>query len=306
MAHIWKDRVKETATTTGTGSFTLAGAVDRFRAFSSVCATNDTFEYTIEGAAGTGEWETGYGTYSGTNTLARTLVRDSSNAGAAVNFSAGTKTVILSANAHAFSNRPVVLNAMRPLSDFTQIAISGAYTATEYPGRALVIEDTAPGSGFQLAGLRRAVPSAPYRIVVALQPATFPVNYLSWAWGFTDGTKFHLLGQYDTYNQSETTWSNTTTRISSTQIYGGIPIGTFFVCMEDDNAGNCYIGYSANGAYFTSKKIVKSSGYLGSSGYTSACVLLSNLGSGGLSGAANKYSIAIREWDESGLTRTFA
>ncbi len=99
MAKIWADRVAETSTTTGTGDFTLAGAVTGFRAFSAVCATSDTVEYMIEAVDGsgvpTGEWEIGLGTYSAANTLTRTTVRSSSNAGAAVNFSAGTKHVAL-------------------------------------------------------------------------------------------------------------------------------------------------------------------------------------------------------------------
>ena len=33
MAFVLKDRVKETSTTTGTGNFTLAGAVDGFQSF---------------------------------------------------------------------------------------------------------------------------------------------------------------------------------------------------------------------------------------------------------------------------------
>jgi hypothetical protein len=100
MAFITEDRVQETSTTTGTGSYTLAGAVTGFRAFSAVCSTNDIFSYTIEGVDAngvpSGEWETGIGTYSGANTLARTTVMESSNAGAAVNFSAGTKRCFIS------------------------------------------------------------------------------------------------------------------------------------------------------------------------------------------------------------------
>lgn len=99
MAKIWADRVAETSTTTGTGDFTLAGAVTGFRAFSAVCATNDAVEYMIEAVdasgAPTGAWEVGYGTYSAANTLTRTLVRASTNAGAAVSFAAGTKNVTL-------------------------------------------------------------------------------------------------------------------------------------------------------------------------------------------------------------------
>lgn len=103
MALIIEDRVAESSTTTGTGAFTLAGALTGFRSFSSVCSTNDTTYYMIEAIDGsgvpTGDWETGLGTYSAANTLTRTTVHDSSNSGAAVNFSAGTKRVMLSPTA---------------------------------------------------------------------------------------------------------------------------------------------------------------------------------------------------------------
>jgi len=93
MAFLLKDRVKETTTTTGTGSISMGGAVTGFRAFSSAFSTGDTTYYTIDG--GSGEWEVGLGTLtSGTPwTMARTSVLASSNAGSAVNFSAGTKNV---------------------------------------------------------------------------------------------------------------------------------------------------------------------------------------------------------------------
>jgi len=95
MAHITADRVKETSTTTGTGALTLAGASsNKYRAFSTVMGVGDTCFYCIEHQT-LGEWETGLGTYSGANTLTRTTVLSSSNAGAAVNFSAGTKDVFI-------------------------------------------------------------------------------------------------------------------------------------------------------------------------------------------------------------------
>lgn len=100
MAHISEDRVLETSTTVGTGNLTLAGAVTGYRTFASQMATSDTCLYAVWGvnATGTptGEWEGGIGTYSATNTLTRTTVLESSNAGAAVNFSAGTKYVAIS------------------------------------------------------------------------------------------------------------------------------------------------------------------------------------------------------------------
>ena len=106
MAHIIADRVVETTTTTGTGALTLAGAIAGYQAFSSVCSVGDTAECYIErvDAFGvpTGEWETSVSTYSAANTLTRTTVVASSNGGAAVNFSAGTKRVAISLLARSF------------------------------------------------------------------------------------------------------------------------------------------------------------------------------------------------------------
>ena len=96
MALVVKDRVKETTTTTGTGTVTLGGAVSGFQTFTSVLSNADTTYYAIVHTAnGTDEWEVGLGTYSGTNTLARTTVLSSSNSGSATNFSAGTKFVFI-------------------------------------------------------------------------------------------------------------------------------------------------------------------------------------------------------------------
>jgi hypothetical protein len=97
MALIIADRIKETSTTTGTGSLTLSGATTGFRSFASACSVNDTFYYAIQSVDSSGnptaEWEVGKGTYSAANTLARTTVLSSSNSNAAVSFSAGTKQV---------------------------------------------------------------------------------------------------------------------------------------------------------------------------------------------------------------------
>lgn len=95
MALIWADRVKETTTTTGTGAVNLAGASTGFRQFDDVMDSSDLCYYTIVGGT---EWEVGLGLFTaGTpDTLTRFTVLDSSNAGAAVNLSAGTKDVFLS------------------------------------------------------------------------------------------------------------------------------------------------------------------------------------------------------------------
>lgn len=93
MSHIKADRVQETSTGTGTGALTLAGAVSKFRAYSALLANADTCVCLIENASAA-EWEVSLCTYaSGGNTLTRSTVYASSNAGALVNFAAGTKTI---------------------------------------------------------------------------------------------------------------------------------------------------------------------------------------------------------------------
>jgi len=92
MALVVKDRVQETSTTTGTGTFTLAGAVSGFQSFSAIGNANTTY-YAIVGGT---EWEVGLGTYTSSGTtLSRDTILESSNGGTAVNFSAGTKNVFV-------------------------------------------------------------------------------------------------------------------------------------------------------------------------------------------------------------------
>lgn len=94
MPLVIKDRVKETSTTTGTGTFTLAGAATGFQSFSAIGNGNTTF-YTIALVGGS-QWEVGIGTYTSSGTtLSRDTILSSSNSGNAVNFSAGTKDVFV-------------------------------------------------------------------------------------------------------------------------------------------------------------------------------------------------------------------
>ena len=94
MAFVLNDRVKETSTTTGTGTFDLAGAETGFESFVSGVGDGNVTYYAISND-GTTEFEVGIGTVTDAtpDTLARTTVISSSNSDALVNFSAGTKTV---------------------------------------------------------------------------------------------------------------------------------------------------------------------------------------------------------------------
>ena len=93
MALVLNDRVKETTTTTGTGTFTLAGAVTGFETFGTGIGNSNTTYYAVT-LPGSSEFEVGLGTLSSdSSTIARTTIISSSNSDSAVNFSAGTKTI---------------------------------------------------------------------------------------------------------------------------------------------------------------------------------------------------------------------
>lgn len=95
MGFVAGDRVKETSTTTGTGAKTLAGATSGFQAISSIPGIIDG-DYLILAIVhqSANEWETGlYQWASGAGTVTALKIFESSNADAAVNFSAGTKDV---------------------------------------------------------------------------------------------------------------------------------------------------------------------------------------------------------------------
>jgi len=92
MAFAVNDRVKETSTTTGTGTFTLAGAVEGFDTFLSAIGNTNTTYYAITNQGVLTEFEVGIGTVV-SGTLTRDTVISSSNSDAAVNFSAGEKNV---------------------------------------------------------------------------------------------------------------------------------------------------------------------------------------------------------------------
>jgi hypothetical protein len=89
MALVFKDRVKETTATTGTGTVTLAGASAGFQSFSVIGDANTTYYTLVSGS----DWEVGIGTYTSSGTtLSRDTVLESSNAGSKITL-AGTSDV---------------------------------------------------------------------------------------------------------------------------------------------------------------------------------------------------------------------
>jgi len=94
MALVLNDRVKETTTSTGTGTINLAGAETGFETFVAGVGNSNTCYYCIAHQSAD-EFEVGLGTVTDAtpDTLARTTVISSSNSDSAVDFSAGTKDV---------------------------------------------------------------------------------------------------------------------------------------------------------------------------------------------------------------------
>jgi len=91
MAFKLNDRVKESSSTTGTGTFSLGGAVTGFETFAAGIGGDNTTYYCIF-ETGTARFEVGFGTLnSGASTLARTYVISSSNSDAKVDFQGATE-----------------------------------------------------------------------------------------------------------------------------------------------------------------------------------------------------------------------
>jgi len=91
MALTVSDRIKETTTTTGTGTYTLGGAVTGFETFTANLSNSDTTYYACTDGT---DFEVGLGTFTSSGTtLARTTILSSSNSNNAVSWSSGTRTI---------------------------------------------------------------------------------------------------------------------------------------------------------------------------------------------------------------------
>jgi hypothetical protein len=143
MALVLKDRVKETTTTAGTGTITLAGAVAGFDSFSVIGNTNTTY-YAIV-AQTPGQWEIGLGTYTAAGTLlARTtvLANSAGTQPSALSFSAGTKDVFVT-----YPAGTAVLSSDNPGTAGQVLLSNGANVAPSWE----TLNVSSPGSSIYLA-----------------------------------------------------------------------------------------------------------------------------------------------------------
>lgn len=127
MALVLADRVRESSTTSGTGTFTLTGPITGYQSFASAIGVGNTCYYTITNP-NTSEWEVGIGTV-GSGTLARTTVLSSSDSGSLVTFSTGTKDVFVTYP----SEKSVYLDASGNASALGTITSATLTNATGLP-----------------------------------------------------------------------------------------------------------------------------------------------------------------------------
>ena len=131
MSLVLADRVRQTTTSTGTGTITLNGSVEGFQSFAVIGNANTTY-YTIAGGT---QWEVGIGTYS-SGTLARTTVISSST-GSKLDLAAGTKDVFVTLPAEntvtsiASSDGSVIVTATGSVVDLAVSQTSPASVLVE-------------------------------------------------------------------------------------------------------------------------------------------------------------------------------
>ena len=109
MAHLYADRVKETATGVGTGNLLLGGAVAGYQGFDGVLGLSDTTDVCIEDET-TGDWEV-----TRASVLSGVLVRGTllaSSTGSRIAFAAGTKKVFIVLPAAEVMRRTDILSAI--------------------------------------------------------------------------------------------------------------------------------------------------------------------------------------------------
>lgn len=214
------------------------------------------------------------------------------------------------------ANAAVTLGTMRPLTDFTQINIASNRFCTESSGKAITMGYTAADATLRIAGIRRAVPTPPYRIAIFVQVNAASQRFMGLLFGFSDGTKYRsvnsvaLANTVATGNIALNSWSDKDTRSATGTLANahGLSFGNtgFWLGLRDDNAGTVSWEYSADGVYFSPLyRETKSSGYLGSSGYTNAFISAFCNTAGGDITTDFYSSVTVREWDEAGLSRSF-
>ena len=133
------DRVKETTTTTGTGTVNLAGAAVGFETFVAGIGNGNATYYCIAEQGGAA-FEVGIGTVTDAtpDTLSRTSVLSSSNADNLVDFGAGTKDVFCTLPA----SKAVIEDSNNNVNVGSNIIVGGTVDGVDIAARDAVLTST--------------------------------------------------------------------------------------------------------------------------------------------------------------------
>jgi hypothetical protein len=235
------NKIAETSTSTGTGNITLAGAwsvpssfVTGNRTFNSFYGLNHRFPYFIQDQLG--NWEKGRGFLSASTTLVRETVIDNSlNTTALINFPAGDKLVMVPTDAGLFW--PETLdsgNFMLSASVYGFSSTGSAFTANNVRLSPYLLMRPMIVTGCTFEVQNSAAASS-------LKPLIYKArNYL------TSGTTLDLIAIGSVADSSTTGVKNST--ISATLGQGLYMVG--FVAngnpqVRANGAGSMYVGFQA-------------------------------------------------------------
>ncbi|MEN3973121.1 hypothetical protein WJS89_10615 [Sphingomicrobium sp. XHP0235] len=179
-----QDRVLETSTSTGTGTFALGGAVTGYDAF-----PDGTFTYCIEAVDEngnpSGQWEVGQGSVA-SSVLTRSSVEASSSGGSAVNFGAGSKRVFVTASADYLAS------------------LGGSVNNDDWSGADLAIENGGTGASSASAARTNLGVYSTTQVDTAVRAAS------TWDFNFTDDADAYIRAPVAmTVTQQATTGTGT-------------------------------------------------------------------------------------------------
>ena len=257
---------------------------------------------------------------SGTVSANLTFENQGTSVGTAGTLNAGSGTTIavsggvatITASGGGGSRGLFTLPTMPALSGFTQQNISGTGSVIENPGKGFSIIDSAPSANVTTnRGLTIAVPSStPYRVAIFCLYNGANFSYSGFGFGWSNGSgKFDALAYSGSQNSfGHENLSPLSNRVSNTDnaapsLIPGASAG-IWLGLRDDGAGNVFWEVSADGAnYTTLYYTAKSSGYLGSSGYTNIYFGLRAYAYS-VSGSNYPLSVTFLAYDPNGLSRT--
>jgi hypothetical protein len=259
MALVLKDRVKVTTTTTGTGTLTLGAAQQGFQDFGAIGNGNSTY-YTIQDPV-TGDWEVGAGVYTASGTaLSRDEVLSSSNAGALVNFGAGSKIVFVTypAEKSSISYYTEVTTTYTAgfsegvLADTTSAAFTVTLPASPSSGSQVSISDSGGNFGINNLTVGRngsTIGGLSEDLVLDINSVSVNLIYDGSTWlvyaqiGGNGGTAVTLDGVQTLTNKTISGSSNTLTNISlATAVTGTLPVANGGTGATTLTANNVLLG----------------------------------------------------------------